>query len=208
MPRSSVQLDKIRKQRKQLIMETALKLFAEKGYHATSISQIAKRAKISKGLTYNYFESKKEILDELIEHGFYEVYEKFDLNKDGTLTEDEFIYFINEIFNQVQENTEHWKLFFSLLLQPSIAETFTKEYQEKGAPVFNMLLNFIKSRGSKDPEGDLFAVSSMLEGAFLYCITMPDFFDREKMKKSIIDASFRIINNQNSNSKSHENSNS
>ena len=46
-------------------MSVALKLFAEKGYHATSISQIAAKAKVSKGLMYNYFEAKKNYLKKL-----------------------------------------------------------------------------------------------------------------------------------------------
>ena len=97
-PRSSEQFDDIRKQKKKLILDTALELFAENGFHATSISQIARKAGISKGLTYNYFESKKEILDELIASGYNEIYDNFDLNKDGTLTEEEFILFIKTEF--------------------------------------------------------------------------------------------------------------
>ncbi len=196
MPRSQEQYDEIRKQKKELIMGVALELFAKNGYHATSISQITQKAKISKGLIYNYFESKKEILDELIAHGFDEIYDNFDLNKDGTLTEDEFVYFIKQSFKLVHENSQHWKLFFSLLLQPSITETFAKDYREKAAPVFNMLLNFIQSKGSKDPEGDLIAISSMLEGAFLYYVAMPGYFNKEKIEITITDACFRIINNQ------------
>ena len=69
-PKSAKQFNDIRTQKKELIMNVALELFAENGFHATSISQIAKKAKISKGLTYNYFESKKEILDEIIKKGF------------------------------------------------------------------------------------------------------------------------------------------
>ncbi|MBN2892749.1 MAG: TetR family transcriptional regulator, partial [Bacteroidales bacterium] len=36
-PRSAKQFDDIRKQKKELIMETALELFAENGFHATSM---------------------------------------------------------------------------------------------------------------------------------------------------------------------------
>ncbi len=194
-PRSSEQFDDIRKQKKKLILETALELFAENGYHATSISQIAKKAGISKGLTYNYFESKKDILDELIASGFNEVYDNFDLNKDGTLTEEEFIYFIKQNFALVQKNLQHWKLYFSLLLQPSVAGHFETEYKQKGEPVFKLLYNFIRSEGSTNPEADLMAISAMIEGAFLYIVAAPDVFPADKMQDSIIEAAFRIIRN-------------
>ncbi len=195
-PRSAKQINDIRKQKKELIMETALELFAENGFHATSMSQIAKKAGISKGLTYNYFESKKEILDELIQHGFDTIYENLDLNKDGIVTRDEFIYFIRHNFALVRENLEHWKLFFSLMLQPKIAESFTKEYKTKGEPFFRMMYEFIKSQGSEDPEGDMMAISAMIEGAFLYCVAAPDLFPMNKLEEKVIDACFKIINNK------------
>ncbi|MDR1653742.1 MAG: TetR/AcrR family transcriptional regulator, partial [Prevotellaceae bacterium] len=62
MPRTKEQYEKIRNEKRQLIKQTALSLFADKGYDATSISEIAKKAGISKGLMYNYFTSKEELL--------------------------------------------------------------------------------------------------------------------------------------------------
>jgi AcrR family transcriptional regulator len=195
MPRSPEQFNDIRKQKKQLIMDTALELFAENGFHATSISQIASKAKISKGLTYNYFESKKEILDELIQHGFNTIFENLDLNKDGIVTKEEFIHFIKHSFLLVRENIQHWKLFFALLVQPHVAESFSQQYITKGEPVFLMMYNFIKSQGSKDPEGDLMAISAMIEGSFLYLIAAPDVFPMHIMEEKVINACFKIINN-------------
>ncbi len=193
-PRSAKQFDDIRLQKKELIMGAALELFAENGFHGTSISQIAKKAGISKGLTYNYFESKKDILDELITHGFNSVFENFDFNQDGVLTEQEFIQFIKQIFNLLRDNMEHWKLFFSLMLQPQVSKSFSQDYKEKGEPMFQILFKFIESQGSKDSEGDLMAISAMLEGAFLYLIVAPDVFPMEIMEDKIINACFKIIN--------------
>jgi AcrR family transcriptional regulator len=194
-PRSAIQFDDIRKQKKKLIMDTALELFAENGFHATSISHIAKKAGISKGLTYNYFESKSEILKELIDNGFATIYNSFDMNKDGILTKQEFTQFIRHNFSLIRENLQHWKLFFSLMLQPMVADSFAKDYEEKGAPYFKMLFNFIHAEGSKNAQGDLMAISAMLEGAFLYCVAAPDIFPMDIMEEKVINACFKIINN-------------
>lgn len=48
-------------ERKREIIETALKLFAEKGYENTTIQDIAERMDVSQGLCYRYFKSKSEI---------------------------------------------------------------------------------------------------------------------------------------------------
>ncbi len=196
MPRSPEQFDDIRKQKKELIMNTALELFAENGFHTTSISQIAAKANISKGLTYNYFSSKKEILNEIIEHGFSEIFTNLDLNHDGVLTEEEFVYFIRQSFKLLKDNMQHWTLFFSLLLQPKLMKTFTLSYHEKTEPFFRLFLEFIKKQGSKNPENDLMAIAAMIEGAFLYCIAVPDMFHMEALENAILEAAFKILKNQ------------
>lgn len=194
-PRSTNQFNNLKKQKRELIMETALELFAENGFYGTSISKIAKKAEISKGLIYNYFKSKQEILNELIKYGFDTIYENLNLKETGIISEDEFVHFIKNSFSLLRENKQHWKLFFSLMLQQPVAETFTTEYKIKGEPFFQLIYNFINLQGSKDPEGDLMVISAMLEGAFLYFIAAPDIFPMDIMEEKVIKACFKIINN-------------
>lgn len=176
-------------------MNTALELFAENGYHATSISQIATKAGISKGLTYNYFNSKQELLEALISHGFEEIFTSFAFNQNGVITEDEFVSFIRQNFKLLSENLQHWKLFFSLLLQPVVADSFAVEYGAKMRPLLEKFKEFIVDQGSNDPEGDLMAIAAMLEGAFLYAVAAPYAFPMDIMQEKIISACFKIIRN-------------
>ena len=53
--------------RKQEILDTALKLFGEKGYEKTSITDIAKTIGVAQGLGYRYFPSKEALFDSAIE---------------------------------------------------------------------------------------------------------------------------------------------
>lgn len=48
--------------RKDLIINVAISLFAQKGFTETPTSAIAKEAGVSEGLIFHYFNSKKEIL--------------------------------------------------------------------------------------------------------------------------------------------------
>ena len=82
-PRTEKQFKEIRKDKKKIILDTSLELFAEKGIHSTSISMIAKKAGISKGLLYNYFDSKEELLKEIVFSGMNEIFNLFDPDKDG-----------------------------------------------------------------------------------------------------------------------------
>ena len=53
-PRTTVQNEIIREERKAQILDAALHVFAEEGYHSASVSKVARRAEISKGLMYNF----------------------------------------------------------------------------------------------------------------------------------------------------------
>jgi AcrR family transcriptional regulator len=54
---------------KRKIFETSMKLFAEKGYDATSIEDITATVGVAKGTLYYHFSSKEEILNFLVEEG-------------------------------------------------------------------------------------------------------------------------------------------
>lgn len=52
---------------KDKILDAALDLFATRGFHRTSVDQIATKAGVSKGLTYNYFDRKEDLLIALVD---------------------------------------------------------------------------------------------------------------------------------------------
>lgn len=54
---------------KRKIFETSMKLFANKGYEATSIEEITATVGVAKGTLYYHFSSKEEIFDFLIAEG-------------------------------------------------------------------------------------------------------------------------------------------
>ena len=50
------------KEKNKMIIDKSVELFAEKGYHATSVQEIAEKCGIAKGSFYNHFKSKEELL--------------------------------------------------------------------------------------------------------------------------------------------------
>ncbi len=53
---------------KERIFETAVELFATRGYHATSIRDLAKAVGIKESSIYNHFSGKSAILDAILEY--------------------------------------------------------------------------------------------------------------------------------------------
>ena len=192
-PRTSKQFESIRQEKTKLILDTALELFAEKGYHQTSISNITCKAGISKGLLYNYFESKDEVLRSIIQTGYNAAYDNLDLNGDHTLAKEEFVHFLRITFRSVRENPKFWKLYSALVMQPGIQDLVMTEYGEKALDIQKLMTNFLLASGSTAPESDIIAISSLIKGASLILITAPDFFRAELFEETIIDACFRLI---------------
>ena len=56
-------ITKAPQERRQEIIDTAMKVFYEKGYEKTAISDIAKEMNVAQGLCYRYFSSKEELFD-------------------------------------------------------------------------------------------------------------------------------------------------
>jgi len=49
--------------KRQLILDSAVKVFARKGYHTCRVGDIAEEAGVAHGLLYHYFKSKEELLE-------------------------------------------------------------------------------------------------------------------------------------------------
>jgi AcrR family transcriptional regulator len=58
-----------REDTRQRLFEAAVELIAEQGFSATTVDDIALRAKVAKGTVYYNFKSKTDLFEELLRHG-------------------------------------------------------------------------------------------------------------------------------------------
>jgi len=59
------------------ILNAAVRVFAENGFHQATISQIAREAGVADGTIYLYFKNKKDILSHFFNHTTREVFDRF-----------------------------------------------------------------------------------------------------------------------------------
>jgi AcrR family transcriptional regulator len=50
-------------EKRQLLLDAAVRVFARKGFHASRVGDIAEEAGVAHGLLYHYFSSKDDVLD-------------------------------------------------------------------------------------------------------------------------------------------------
>ncbi len=53
---------------KEIILKESLRLFAQKGYEAVSVSDIAEKVGFTKGALYKHYKNKQDIFDSIIRH--------------------------------------------------------------------------------------------------------------------------------------------
>ena len=185
-PRTKQQYEEIRKSSKGRIMTVALKLFAEKGYHASSISQIAAKAKVSKGLMYNYFDSKEKLLEEIILEGFNALTELEYEAKRGDTAEEQLKDFVESVLNNLYSNFSYWQLYLTLLVNPTVQRKFGRKMTEFRDEFISNLSNIFKRLGSREPELDAFLLGTFFDGLVLNFIAAEDAFPIEKIKKALL----------------------
>ncbi|AJY76678.1 TetR/AcrR family transcriptional regulator [Paenibacillus beijingensis] len=67
-PRTKEQNEAIRKERTDQILQAAIHEYAEKGFAASEIGEIAQRAGVARALVYHYFKNKQTLFRELYEY--------------------------------------------------------------------------------------------------------------------------------------------
>jgi TetR/AcrR family fatty acid metabolism transcriptional regulator len=81
-----------RRDKRESILDAAIKVFASRGYHGSRVSDIAREAGIAYGLVYHYFRNKEEILHTIFEERWSGFLEAVEAIADGpTSTEDKLV---------------------------------------------------------------------------------------------------------------------
>ena len=185
-PRTEQQFEKIRESKKKLIMDTALELFATEGFHTTTISRIASKAGISKGLLYNYFDSKEDLIKTIIFNGLDNLSQFFDPDHDGVLTRDELRFFLEEFSNVMKTDMHFWTLYFSLFMQPRVLKLVEKRLAVIIHDYMRMLTSFFESNGYEDPEIEALLLGAILDGIGFHLMLDPENFPIDKVKDKLI----------------------
>ena len=82
-PRSKTLSKQMKAKSRSAIISAALELFAKKGFSATTTDEIAKKAKVSKGLIFSHFPTKENILLAILDDEIDRFLPKFDQNDEA-----------------------------------------------------------------------------------------------------------------------------
>jgi AcrR family transcriptional regulator len=185
-PRSTSVNEKIRSDSTRKILDAAFQLMAKNGYDSTSIAQIAKNAGVSKGLMYNYFESKEDLLKTLISGAFIEG-EKIMadiISHDASETlQNLFKWF----FSELRERPEYWRLITQLTLQIDKFE-FVQEFAKNKMKDYVIFLSGLLAQiGIQYPKQEAQLIAGLFDGIAMQYLVIKKDYPLDEMELYLIE---------------------
>jgi len=161
------------KNKKKEIVEIAMRLFAQNGYHKTTTAAISKEANISTGLLFYHFSNKKILLDAIIDFILMKLNHILEHPKClSPKTELECI--IDRFYDSLRNNIPFWGLYMTLLYQPDTKDQIQDKVIENSRKFRRKVYELLKEMGSENPGDDSFEFEIMRVGIFTSYLSNKD----------------------------------
>ncbi len=181
-PRTPAQQAAIRAQSRRNLLDTALELFSSRGYHETTMAEVANAASVSKGLIYHYFPGKKELLQALIEEGF-QAFSPAEEQLAQCDDERDRLSIILEAFLGISpDTTRFWRLYFSLVMQPGVFEQVLQQFQEYLHLMRALLGQLFRELEYEHPDQEALLFAGALEGILFHYMIDPEGYPLREMR--------------------------
>ncbi|MFD0618294.1 TetR/AcrR family transcriptional regulator [Paenibacillus sp. GCM10027629] len=188
MPRSREENDRIRRSTMDNIGTAAMECFLERGYHATSIDDIAKRAGVSKGLLYNYYQGKEGLLAESVRDRVDEISAVMEAASALAKPREQLLRIIDGALSQIAENPKGYRFFLHLQTQPEEDEVLSKYSEilnQEMSRQYEFQSAIFERMQVEDPKLRSLYFSSSLHGIMLLMSIYPD-YPIETIKEQLI----------------------
>ena len=170
--------EKQRQERETLILQAAEEVLMERGYHETSIDEIAARVGIAKGTVYLHFPSKEDLVIAIFERDLQQLLQYIDSTMDSTLTAREKI---EAIFDLMHGGiiSKRMQLLFSISSSAGLRHLLVekkgclREIWDQLSARLNSLFEAGKAAGDFDP-----TLPTMVMRSAFYSLLSPKSYDR------------------------------
>ena len=185
-PRSKEQIEQIRKNSIRNILDEAFKLMAKNGYETTSISQIAKAAGVSKGLMYNYFDGKEDLLKTLLNDGI-SVAEKLISKIISPDPSETLRNLFHWYFNDLRERPEHWRLLTELTLKIDKFDFVQKMVRIKMKEYVVFVSTLLEEVGHPNAKEEAQLIAGLFDGIGIQYLVINQEYPLDEMENYLIE---------------------
>ncbi len=192
-PRSKKLAEQMKAESRKAILNASLKLFAKKGFSATTTDEIARKAKVSKGLIFSHFPSKEDILFSMIDDNIERLVPNLDNSEDNRPPKEKFISFIEGWLHVLKTEPDLIRLSLQLNLDDAYRKIIAKKGKELIERFVSRLRKLFKQLGSKNPDIDCYLLMFIFDGISANYTVAPDLFPIETLKEHFIKMLFAYL---------------
>ena len=186
-PRSKELSRQMKAESRSAIIAAALELFAKKGFSATTTEQIAKKAKVSKGLIFAHFPTKQDLLLAIINEEFDRLLPAAHENNTGRSPKERFIVLVDSWMDLLKNKP----LLVRLTQQLNLDDEYRKLMKRKGKQYVEIyterMRELLVQLGSKDPDLDSYLLSMLFDGFASNYTVAPDLFPIDEIKNYFVE---------------------
>jgi AcrR family transcriptional regulator len=168
------------------VLFTAERLFAERGFENTSVADICSAANVSKGLVYHHFKSKEEVLKELFEMTTKKMMAMNDDIAPVSQPKKRLKQLIEKFFRQLKEDKMCFQLNLNLMFQPSTRAVLSKEIGERSAALLSTLEALFTNINSENGKVMAYLFIAELDGIALDYLAIYDDYPLEEIKVQLL----------------------
>ncbi|OUL28650.1 TetR family transcriptional regulator [Nostoc sp. T09] len=190
MPRTPEENERIRRATKEQILKAAMDLFFNKGYHATSIDEVAKTANISKGLLYHYFKGKEDLFAAMVDVRLNDLLVVMQGAAAKKTPTEQIRHIAEGALEDVRRQPEVFRFYLNLFTQPRLDPVVAKYGQklmDEQAKQFEVQTEMFTKLGVANPRKRSIYFSSTLQGIMLMFSTYPQTFPLDEVKAQLIE---------------------
>ncbi len=157
-------------ERRAGILDAALAVFSARGYHASSIDDIAREAGISKALIYEHFDSKQGLYGDLLEQNANELFERLAASLAGVEVESgaaRLATGLDAFFSFVEERRDAWRILFRDVSDPETSAALDRIVEQVTVVVAALIAQDpgARSQDKNESEPAIRVLAQMLVGA-------------------------------------------
>jgi AcrR family transcriptional regulator len=157
-------------ERRAGILNAALAVFSARGYHASSIDDIAREAGISKALIYEHFDSKQGLYGDLLERNANELFEQLAAALAGVEVESgaaRLATGLDAFFAFVEARRDAWRILFRDVADPETSAALARILEQVTGVVAALIAQDpgARSQGGDESEPAIRVLAQMLVGA-------------------------------------------
>jgi len=174
-------LERKKAKTKEMIYETALQLFMEKGFEHTTVDEIAAKADIAKGTFFNYFPRKEAVLMHMAELRMQQLYRNMPDILDGETSARGRIEKMMHIFGKINEKEKSLTRVVVLETLKNYAAAMAPEEKEKYMQFPHLLRDILRQgqeRGEIRAWIDVDIAARTLE--LIYMSTLLEWLDEDQ----------------------------